>query len=1006
MTQAVNYRWTGAAVVRATTDPNPADIPQGLNLDDPAGTRAYLVRIWQRPEIRNALTTASPVLSATVESIVRGTPPPPRQVRRAALSVISYLLRWRQRPTPFGLFAGVTTLTVGAIPGVRWGRDHEVRLRADGEWISDVIERLESHGGLLERLQVVANNAAHLRGNRLVAPGPPADGHDRLMAPVEISLRLTRPVKTALHSAQEPIGFETLRDRLTTMFPAGAGGGIDGVLRELLALNVLITSLRPPMTTLDALDHVCAELKRIDAHCLPDVGPLVRSLYDLRDDLSAHHAPAAASNLQALTTRMTAHSAIAPVPVLVDTVLNGTVNLPPEVVAEAERAAVVLHRISPMPYGYPHWRDFHRRFRAGYGVGATVPVLDLVADSGLGLPAGFVGAERRKAPTLLTERDTTLLKLLQEAGPGDLVLDDAALAELIEAGGVDEPQYADRCEVGFEVHSPSSRALANGDFRIEITGVPRPGSSMLGRFAHLLPASEQRRVSESFTTHPDVLTAQVSFTPRRRRNENVARLPLLLPHVIPLGEHPSDGTTNIALDDIGVTADARRLQIVQLSTGRPIDARVPHALEAGVQTPPLARFLAEVSGARNAVYKPFDFGAASRLPFLPRVRHGRVTLAPARWLLSPKGMPGRNAPHGAWEKAFTGWRERANVARYVCLMEYDQRLPLDLDHPVHRRLIRSRMHDGPDLELRQGADPDAHGWIGRAHDIVLPLHRTPPTRPALPSLRSHAGSRAPLHLPGAGSVLRLHLHGHPERFDEILDRHLPQLLAQLEPVPRWWFTRHRELARPDSGQHLALHLHIAPGQHGDIAAAAGRWVTELHYLRLLSHLTMEPYQPQTGRYGAGPAMDAAHVFFAADSAAALAQIRLASHSAQAVTAASLADLAAHFLPSAEDGWRWLIENTPARSTGPADRAGRTDALQLYAARTSSDLSDAWERRGRALAAYRAALIAQQHEPSAVLRSLLHHHHVRAVGVGPTVEAATLHLARTVALRHRPVRTGR
>ncbi|MFF1714639.1 lantibiotic dehydratase [Streptomyces sp. NPDC058268] len=1006
MADSIRYQWTGAAMLRATTAPNPADIPQGLNLDDAASTRAWLVRIWQRPDIRNALGAASPILCETVESTVRGTLPPDRQVRRAALSVISYLLRWKQRPTPFGLFAGAAPLTVGPTPQVHWDHDHPVRLRADGEWISDVIQHLESHAELLERLAIVANNTACIRGDRLAAPGPPADGHARLMAPVEVSMRLTRPVKAAMHAAQSPIRYQDLRDHLTVMFPAGAGGKIDAVLRELLTHNLLITSLRPPMTTVDAFDHVCAELKRTDAHSLPDVGAYARNLYALRDDLASHEEPAATTGLQALTTRMATCSAIAPVPVLVDTVLNGSVQLPNHVVEEAQNAIAVMHRLSPLPYGYHHWRDYHRRFRAQYGVGAIVPVLDLVADSGLGWPAGYTGSERRKAPTLLTDRDVVILKLLQQTG-GDLVLDEGTITELVDAAGIDEPLYAERCEVGFEVHAQSTRDLIQGEYSLEVTSVPRPGSSMLGRFAHLLPAEQQRLIAGSYPTRPDALTAQLSFTPRRRRNENVARAPQLLPYVIPLAEHPVKGAAAIALADIGVTADARRLHLVQLSTGCPIDARVLHALETGMQTPPLARFLTEVAGARNAVYKSFDFGAASRLPYLPRVRYGRTILAPARWLLDNRHMPGRTASHHDWEKAFEAWRERMNVARYVCLMEYDQRLPLDLDHPVHRRLVRSQMYQAPGLELRQTAGPDAHGWIGRAHDVVLAFVRTAPDNQSLPVLQRHRHTGPPMELPGAGSVLQMHLHTHPDRFDEILDRHLPLLLATLEQEPTWWFTRHRQLARPDSGQHLTLNLHITPPEYAAVAAAVNRWATELHHQRLLARLTLGPYRPQTGRYGAGAAMDAAHQAFAADSAAALAQIRLTSRlpiAPQAITAASLVDLAAHLLPSPEDAWRWLIENTPAH--GRPDRAHRAEALQLYATQGGADLTDAWAERGRTLACYRQALSAQQHDPGTVLLSLLHQHHVRALGVDATVEAHTLLLARTVALRHQPIKAAR
>ncbi|MFF2847386.1 lantibiotic dehydratase [Streptomyces sp. NPDC058001] len=668
-------------------------------------------------------------------------------------------------------------------------------------------------------------------------------------------------------------------------------------------------------------------------------------------------------------------------------------------------AVAVMHRLTPQPYGYHHWRDYHRRFRAQYGVGATLPVLDLVADSGLGWPAGYIGAERRRAPRLFTDRDALILRLLQQTGHGDLVLDEATITELAEAGGIDEPLYTDRCELAFEVHAPSTNAVTRGEFSIAVTGVPRPGSSMLGRFTHLMPPEQQRLIAASYTTRPDAVTAQLSFPPRRRRNENVSRTARILPAVIPLAEHPVENAASIGVNDIGVTADARSLHLVQLSTGRPIDARVVHALEASVQTPPLARFLSEVAGARHAAYKPFDFGAASRLPYLPRVRFGRTTLVAARWLLDNQDMPGRADPHAEWERTFATWRERINVPRHVCLVEYDQRLPLDLDHPVHRRLVRSRMY-GPGLELRQAAEPEAHGWIGRAHEAVLSFARTAPTSPPLPALRAHR-ELEPIQLPGAGPVLRMHLHTHPDRFDEILDRHLPLLLAPLDPEPAWWFTRHRQLARPETGHHLALNLHVAAAEHATVTAAVNRWATQLHHQRLIARLTLEPYRPQTGRYGTRTAMDAAHDMFAADSAAALAQIRLTSHTGiapQAVAAASLVDIATRLLPSAEDGWRWLIDNVPAH--GRPARPERTQALQLHAAGGGTGLADVWTQRGRTLAAYRHTLTTEQHTPDTVLRSLLHQHHVRALGVDPTSEAATLHLARTVALRHQPFKAPR
>lgn len=131
------------------------------------------------------------------------------------------------------------------------------------------------------------------------------------------------------------------------------------------------------------------------------------------------------------------------------------------------------------------------------------------------------------------------------------------------------------------------------------------------------------------------------------------------------------------------------------------------------------------------------------------------------------------------------------------------------------------------------------------------------------------------HLPGAGGILHAQLHAHPRRYDEILSRHLPDFLAAFgDTQPIWWFTRHREMARPEADQHLDLTLHLPQGAYGTAAEHAHAWADTLHALGLASGLVLAAYQPQTGRFGNEAAMDAAHQVFAADSAAALAQIQL------------------------------------------------------------------------------------------------------------------------------------
>lgn len=186
------------------------------------------------------------------------------------------------------------------------------------------------------------------------------------------------------------------------------------------------------------------------------------------------------------------------------------------------------------------------------------------------------------------------------------------------------------------------------------------------------------------------------------------------------------------------------------------------------------------------------------------------------------------------------------------------------------------------------------------------------------------------------------------------------------------------------------------------------WVSELSALSLLAHLNLGTYQPQNGRYGHGTA-NAVQDVFAADSAAALAEITMATRTGiptQAIAAASMADLAACFATDTEEGCRWLIDLLP-QEQGRLERSLRDAALLV--AGTADDraalsahpggeiVAAAWDQRQVTLAAYRQQL-AEERDPATVLRSLLHDHHVRAVGVDPDRERVTNRLARAAALR--------
>lgn len=366
----------------------------------------------------------------------------------------------------------------------------------------------------------------------------------------------------------------------------------------------------------------------------------------------------------------------------------------------------------------------------------------------------------------------------------------------------------------------------------------------------------------------------------------------------------------------------------------------------------------------------------------------------------------------AWEKTLSAWRGRWRVPSAVVLCQGELRLPLDLDDPLHRALVRTRLDHAGRVELREAGDQSDLAWAGRACELLVPLTLARPQaagdRPltALPA----TGALRDALLPGHSTLLHAQLFGHPMRFDEILTDHLPRLLNQTaDHMVSWWFRRHHDTTRPDTDHHLGLYLRLpGPEDYGAVARLLANWVAELSARGLLAHLNLGTYQPQNGRYGHGTPMAVEDVF-AADSAAALAEISMATRTgipSQAIAAASMADLAACFATVPEVGWRWLTDLLP-QVRGKLDRslrdatlllAGTADDRAALSAHPGGEIvAAAWDHRRLALAAYREQL-AEERDPATVLRSLLHDHHVRAVGVDPDREWVSNRLARTAALR--------
>ncbi|HUY48797.1 MAG TPA: lantibiotic dehydratase [Streptosporangiaceae bacterium] len=1025
------YRVVDAVLVRAALHPAGMDLPAWPDLTGSTDEhvrqwRSWLDQVWSRDSLAEAIEVASPVLAREAGKVLSGHVPEPRQMRRIVMSVARYVLRAADRATPFGLFAGVTPAAFGSRPAVRWGEDHHTVTQLAAGRLAAVVTSLEACPELLRRLPVISSNLCTIQGGRLVAASQqhigPGDGDTSQAAPVEVSVRRTRAAEAALRYARSPIVVRDLAAKLAAGFPGTPQPVIEKMLAELVRLRLLLTSLRPPMTVTDPLAHVLAQLDAAGAASIPRIAGQVRELRTIGAETRRHdQAPSPGErryHRARLAGQMQRPVGITDPPVTVDMRLDAEIVLPAAVAREAEAAAAALTRLTPHPSGLPAWQDYHAAFIERYGLGALIPLLEITSPgTGLGFPATFRGSARTLPAPPLPTRDERLLALAYAtviSGGGEILLDDQTISDL--AGDGELTQIPPHAELFVQVHAASMAAAGRGEFTLVVTGASRAAGTTTGRFLHLLETADQDRISRTYaglsTVRAGALPAQVSCPPVYARSEGVARAPAVFPTVISAAEYHEPDPRVLPLDDLAVGGDADGLYLVSLAGQRIVEPAALNAVEFRNFSHPLARFLCEITRARAAVYMPFSWGAASPLPFLPRLRYRRTVLAPARWNLPASDLPGAAAPWQQWKDGMAGWRKQFRVPAAVYLGEADNLLRLDLDQDTPLALLRSHLDRRGHATLYEAPGLDSYGWLdSRAHEICIPLTSTMPTlaAPAPARLaRSRVVGRDHGHLPGCSPWLYVKLYGHPGHQDSILAR-VPDLLAAFEDPPPWWYVRYL-----DPEPHLRLRLRLpGAGAYGQAAHHVGAWAATLRDAGLAGRIQFDTYYPETGRYGSGAAMAAAEAVFAADSAAAIAQAACAASGSthpHALTAVSLSDIAAAFTGGIAAGMRWLVSHIPkGSSAAPVPRPvhdqamrladPRDDHAALHAVPGGDQVRTAWRRRALALAAYRDTLLPGAGETSAdsVLASLLHMHHIRVAGPGLETEQACHRLARSAAV---------
>ncbi|MFJ6609095.1 lantibiotic dehydratase [Streptomyces sp. NPDC091289] len=961
-------------------------------MDNLEECRRWLTAVWAEPTFTAAVRAASPPLAGAVDQILNDEATSPRKVRKAVVSTARYLLRATGRPTPFGLFAGVATALCGSTI-VKLGADHRSVARPDTLWLDHVRSALQSRPDVLPHLTVQLNDLAARHGDSLDLPMPGGR---------TASARIAGPLATIIKATTTPVPCREVIGQLVTM--GGTAEQAYRLVTRALRASILISGLYAPMTEHDPLGHILRTLTPLIPQFDAGTADILRELGGVQQLLAEHNTTGQVSAAEGIrrtaSKRMSAVNGEGRARLSLDVRLDAMVRIPDHVLDEAEHAADALLRLTRNQGEKPMWAEYHGVFWERYGAGSLVPVqeaADLAA--GAGLPADFPGSLWTEPPVTALPRDEVLMAKAWQAavaGVGEIQLTEADLDELSAEASAPDPAINPHVEMGVRVYAQDRQSIDRGEFTVAVRPAWSTGN-LTGRFAATLEDCGLRELYEKLPTLVNgALPAQLSFTPVHPHAENVARTPALLPYVISVGEHRAPADHVIPLDDLSVLSTSKRLHLVSLSRRRVVEPVVLHPLALEKQAPPIARFLALLGRGFATAWTRFDWGPlAAGLPYLPRVRYRKAVLSPARWRLMASDLP--SGPfQSSWRKALAEWSRAWKCPPVLELRDDDRTLRLDLSEPLHARILHIHLQRHGEADLTEAPNERDLGWIGHAHEFVMPLVSTQSPLPhpdvtSAPVFNSRIQSS-----PGDDQQrwLQAKLFTHPSVMDQILTRRLSSLLEDLGS-PDCWFVRYRT---PQEENHLRVRIAaLSPHRHTQVSHVVARWAQQLQDDALASRLVFDGYRPEIGRYGTSAALAAAEDVFVADSdATRYAMADLTRLDRKVLCALSMIDLVRGFL-GPDEGTRWMAA-TPARGMGAPDvtrralQHARAGSLQQRADWTPR-LHAAHQRRQEALAHYASHVRDDRLE--AVLESLMHMHHNRLMGPDREAEDACRHAARQV-----------
>lgn len=818
------------------------------------------------PELLEAIYLASPVLFDEVQKIqtsanrIKQGNKPKEKKRRVLLSLIKYINRASNRCTPFGLFSGCSFgKIVDEDSNLTVTNEHIKHLRLDMDVLCRLANRLKAEPAIRRNLHYRVNPVIYkTSGKQLKYIEYKYDQKGRRT--FHLNKTPTNWIINEMLKISEAQSLEVIAERISSKFQFELVEVYD-YLNDLIANNVLLSSIEPNVTGSEFFHVIRCELERI---CLltsevNEIVDVVRKIHAkieqikvAKGDISLYR------EVKTLLAGLLSDEDLEENKIFqVDLIKSGEelilksdfVN---DVVASISEMNSINNRVDMDSY---YLKRFKYAFKELYP-NQVVKLTDLLDyEVGLGYrklnhrlkneqesKAGgnFEKLAFKKYLAFIKNHDKEIVVTEQDLKPYQNV--DTGLPKAFSIMG--------------SVVQNESESL------FSLASTPLSTTSLLGRFCHADPriSNHIKEFTDKENAHnkQEAIIAEIAHLPQSRIGNILSRPALTEWEIEFLSFSTLGERQRISIDELYLTLSSGELILLSKRLGKRIIPRLSSAHNYSSHSLDIYHLLCDLQHQGRNFIKVWDWGEKLRGEvYLPRVTYKNVILSQARWLFDCKEvMQLIKVNNSSFQKELQVFKDRYDLPDVFIQKQADNFLVIDSNNPLFVSYLENQAQSRSYLEFSEyifseGASP-FYDIVGDAYanEVIIPVindNHQPGKIPSFSSLYKIQHSAKRTFFLG-DKWLYLKIYAKAKAFNSILLKVLPvfRRLKKEGWIEKFFFIRYA-----DPMPHIRLRF-LSETDKGIVINKLNEKLSYFVDRQVVVDVVSEKYERELERYGTFP----------------------------------------------------------------------------------------------------------------------------------------------------------